>query len=175
MLKNVCFAASSNLDCFVRSVEVLIPANAWERTFMIYKYERICRNENLTEEHIKKIDNGLHALTQAKYREEQAREKYGVEILSSDAMMGPDGEVGSFEMADPDMDVEEIVMHKLQLERLHEVLAMLDEEDSCFIMEYFEGKGEGKFLDVLCVRYGLSKKQANTRMHKIVGLLQELF
>lgn len=38
---------------------------------MIYKYERICRNENLTEEHIKKIDNGLHALTQAKYREEQ--------------------------------------------------------------------------------------------------------
>ena len=73
MLKNACFAASSNLDCFVRSVEVLIPANAWERTFMIYKYERICRNENLTEEHIKKIDNGLHALTQAKYREEQAR------------------------------------------------------------------------------------------------------
>ena len=48
---------------------------------MIYKYERICRNENLTEEHIKKIDNGLHALTQAKYREEQARKKYGVEIL----------------------------------------------------------------------------------------------
>ena len=142
---------------------------------MIYKYERICRNENLTEEHIKKIDNGLHALTRAKYREEQAREKYGVEILSSDAMMGPDGEIGSFEMADPDMDVEEIVMHKLQLERLHEVLAMLDEEDSCFIMEYFEDKGEGKFLDVLCVRYGLSKKQANTRMHKIVELLRELF
>lgn len=52
---------------------------------------------------------------------------------------------------------------------------MLDEEDNCFIMEYFEDKGEGKFLDVLCVRYGLSKKQANTRMHKIVGLLQELF
>ncbi len=142
---------------------------------MIYKYERICRNENLTEEHIKKIDNGLHALTQAKYREEQARKKYGVEILSSDAMMGPDGEVGSFEVADPDMDVEEIVMHKLQLELLHEVLGMLDEEDSCFIMEYFEGKGEGKFLDALCVRYGLSKKQANTRMHKIVGLLRELF
>ena len=45
-------------------------------------------------------------------------------------MMGPDGEVGSFEVADPDMDVEEIVMHKLQLERLHEVLAMLDKEDS---------------------------------------------
>ena len=43
---------------------------------------------------------------------------------------------------------------------------MLDEEDSCFIMECFEGKGEGKFLDALCVRYGLSKKQANTRMHK---------
>ena len=89
--------------------------------------------------------------------------------------MGPNGEVGSLEVADPDMDVEEIVMHKLQLERLHEVLAMLDEEDSCFIMEYFEGKGEGKFLYALCVRYGLSKKQANTRMHKIVGLLRELF
>lgn len=107
--------------------------------------------------------------------QEQARKKYGIEILSSDAMMGPDGEVGSFEVAYPDMDVEEIVMHKLQLERLHEVLAMLDEEDSCFIMEYFEGKGEGKFLYALCVRYGLSKKQANTRMHKIVGLLRELF
>lgn len=43
-------------------------------------------------------------------------------------LYGRDGEKGTYEVADPSVNVEEDLIHQMDLEKLHEVLAELDPE-----------------------------------------------
>ncbi len=140
---------------------------------MIFEYEMICREAGMSDDKIREIYNVFNAGYQSMYRQKKARADSGLEFLSFDGLHGPDGVLGTFEIPDPAVDVEEEIIHKLDLERLHEVLMLLSEEDRSFILEYFEGTGA--FLEDLAARYGLTKIQAIGKKRAIIRLLRELF
>ena len=150
-----------------------VPATAWERTYMIFKYEMACREAGMTDERIREIYNLFNADYQRLFRRKKAKERSKLDFLAVEGMRGPDGEFGTFEIPDESVDIEEEIIHKLELERLREVLAMLTEEDRRFILEYFEG--EGRFLDELAARYGLTRNQAIGKKKAIIRLLKELY
>lgn len=79
----------------------------------------------------------------------------------------------SYEIADPSVNVEEELIHQLDLEKLREVLAELDPEDREFILEYFEG--ENKFLNRMAEKYGLTRNQVIGRKRRILKKLKSLF
>ena len=79
----------------------------------------------------------------------------------------------SYEIADPSVNVEEELIHQLDLEKLREVLAELDPEDREFILEYFEG--ENKFLNRMAGKYGLTRNQIIGRKRRILKKLKSLF
>ena len=79
----------------------------------------------------------------------------------------------SYEIADPSVNVEEELIHQLDLEKLREVLAELDPEDREFILEYFEG--ENKFLNRMAEKYGLTRNQVIGRKRRILKKLKSRF
>ena len=88
-------------------------------------------------------------------------------------LYGRDGEKGTDEIADPSVNVEEELIHQLDLEKLREVLAELDPEDREFILEYFEG--ENTFLNRMAEKYGLTRNQVIGRKRRILKKLKSLF
>lgn len=140
---------------------------------MIFKYEMACREAGMTDEQIREIYNLFNADYQRLYRRKKAKERNKLDFLAVEGMRGSDGEFGTYEIPDESVDIEEEIIHKLELERLREVLAMLTEEDRRFILEYFEG--EGRFLDELAARYGLTRNQAIGKKKAIIRLLKELY
>ena len=88
-------------------------------------------------------------------------------------LYGRDGEKGTYEIADPSVNVEEELIHQLDLEKLRKVLAELDPEDREFILEYFEG--ENKFLNRMAEKYGLTRNQVIGRKRRILKKLKSLF
>lgn len=79
----------------------------------------------------------------------------------------------SYEIADPSVNVEEELIHQLDLEKLRKVLAELAPEDREFILEYFEG--ENKFLNRMAEKYGLTRNQVIGRKRRILKKLKSLF
>ena len=88
-------------------------------------------------------------------------------------LYGRDWEKGTYEVADPSVNVEEELIHQLDLEKLREVLAELDPEDGEFILEYFEG--ENKFLNRMVEKYGLTRNQVIGRKRRILKKLKSRF
>lgn len=161
------------LDCFVRPVEVQSRQMLGKGLFMIFKYEMICREAGMTEEQIHEIYNMFNAAYQKKYREKKARENSPLEFLSLEAMVDTQENRNGFDIPDTSVDVEAEIIHKMELERLNEVLAMLTEEDREFILDYFSG--EGAFLNDLAEHYGITRNQAIARKRAILKLLRELY
>ena len=96
-----------------------------------------------------------------------------MEFLSLEAMVDTQENRNGFDIPDTSVDVEAEIIHKMELERLNEVLAMLTEEDREFILDYFSG--EGAFLNDLAEHYGITRNQAIARKRAILKLLRELY
>ena len=140
---------------------------------MLYKYEIACQQAGLSEEKTAQIRRMFHAQYQKLYREKATRNRLNCEVWHMEDLYGRDGEKGSYEIADPAVNIEEECIHQMELDRLREVLSMISEEDRCFILEYFEG--EGKFLDALANKYGLTRNQAIVKKRKLIRLLRNLY
>ena len=140
---------------------------------MLWRYEQICREAGMSEEAIHEIYNMFNASYQQLWREKQARKNSPYEFLSLDGLKSPAGDDKTYDIPDESVDVEAEVLHRMELQRLQEVLAMLHPEDREFILDYFQG--EGAFLDDLAARYGLTRNQAIGRKRAIIRLLRELY
>ena len=108
------------------------------------------------------------------YRKEQDRHNYLKEneeeatILSLDSL-GAEGKNGENFLADPKINVEDEVIHKIMLEKLSSALEKLSAEELLLIdMLYAQLKTEREIASEL----GISQKAVNKRKAKLLGRLK---
>ena len=140
---------------------------------MLYKYEIACRQAGLSEEKTAEIRRMFNAQYQRMYREREARKRSVFEFWYTEDLYGRDGEKGTYEIADPSINIEEELIHQMDLEKLREALKELSPEDREFILEYFEG--ENKFLNRMSEKYGLTRNQVIGRKRRILKQLKSRF
>lgn len=143
---------------------------------MIYKYEIECRKAGLSEEQTNEIrkmfDKDKKTLKRERKSIQTEYQENGVRFFSmSETPVGDEDDY--FDVEDPDTNVEEEVIHKLQLERLRELLSELSEEDRNLLLAYHSGyKGcKKEYLEAV----NLTKRKANYRIKALLKQLREDF
>lgn len=140
---------------------------------MIYKYEMACQEAGMSEEEIKKIRQMFDTDYKRLKRRKKAREEAQESFYSLEAMKGQDGEAGSYEPADPSVDIEAEFIRKCEIQELYEALDMLSPDDKTFILEWFElERGATKLM---AERYGVTESCIKSRKSRIIKRLREIY
>ena len=140
---------------------------------MIYEYKLACIEAGLSDEQIKKIEQVFDTEYKAIQYDQTKREKYQVEILHIEGMVGSDGEVGTYDPEDYSTNIEEDFLHRCDLERLQEVLSQLSEEDREFLMDCFIY--EADYVKRLSAKYGITGRAVRWKKEKLLNALREKF
>ena len=140
---------------------------------MIYEYKLACIEAGLSDEQIKEIEQVFDTEYKAVQYDQTKREKYQVEILHIEGMVGPDGEVGSYEPEDYSTNIEEDFIHLMDLERLQNILAELSDDDREFIMTCFAY--ETSYIKRLRERFDLTTEGVRSKKRRILAELQKRF
>ena len=140
---------------------------------MIYEYKLACIEAGLSDEQIKKIEQVFDTEYKAIQYDQTKREKYQVEILHIEGMVGSDGEVGTYDPEDYSTNIEEDFLHRCDLERLQEVLSQLSEEDREFLMDCFIY--EADYIKRLSAKYGITGRAVRWKKEKLLNALREKF
>ena len=74
---------------------------------MIYEYKLACIEAGLSDEQIKEIEQVFDTEYKHNQYDQKKREKYKIEVLHIEGMLGQDGEVGTFDIPDSAVDIEE--------------------------------------------------------------------
>ena len=140
---------------------------------MIYEYKLACIEAGLSDEQIKKIEQVFDTEYKSIQYDQTKREKYQVEILHIEGMVGSDGEVGTYDQEDYSTNIEEDFLHRCDLERLQEVLSQLSEEDREFLMDCFIY--EADYVKRLSAKYGITGRAVRWKKEKLLNALREKF
>lgn len=140
---------------------------------MIYEYKLACIEAGLSDEQIKKIEQVFDTEYKSIQYDQTKREKYQVEILHIEGMVGPDGEIGSYDPEDYSTNIEEDFLHRCDLEHLQEVLSQLSEEDREFLMDCFIY--EADYVKRLSAKYGITGRAVRWKKEKLINALREKF
>ena len=140
---------------------------------MIYEYKLACIEAGLSDEQIKEIEQVFDTEYKAVQYDQTKREKYQVEILHIEGMVGSDGEVGTYDPEDYSTNIEEDFLHRCDLERLQEVLSQLSEEDREFLMDCFIY--EADYVKRLSAKYGITGRAVRWKKEKLLNALREKF
>ncbi len=140
---------------------------------MIYEYKLACIEAGLSDEQIKKIEQVFDTEYKSIQYDQTKREKYQVEILHIEGMVGSDGEVGTYDPEDYSTNIEEDFLHRCDLERLQEVLSQLSEEDREFLMDCFIY--EADYVKRLSAKYGITGRAVRWKKEKLLNALREKF
>ena len=140
---------------------------------MIYEYKLACIEAGLSDEQIKKIEQVFDTEYKAIQYDQTKREKYRVEILHFEGMVGPDGEIGSYDPEDYSTNIEEDFLHRCDLEHLQEVLSQLSDEDREFLMDCFIY--EADYVKRLSAKYGITGRAVRWKKEKLINALREKF
>ena len=140
---------------------------------MIYEYKLACIEAGLSDEQIKKIEQVFDTEYKAIQYDQTKREKYRVEILHIEGMVGSDGEVGTYDPEDYSTNIEEDFLHRCDLEHLQEVLSQLSDEDREFLMDCFIY--EADYVKRLSAKYGITGRAVRWKKEKLINALREKF
>ena len=140
---------------------------------MIYEYKLACIEAGLSDEQIKKIEQVFDTEYKSIQYDQTKREKYQVEILHIEGMVGSDGEVGTYDPEDYSTNIEEDFLHRCDLERLQQVLSQLSEEDREFLMDCFIY--EADYVKRLSAKYGITGRAVRWKKEKLLNALREKF
>ena len=140
---------------------------------MIYEYKLACIEAGLSDEQIKKIEQVFDTEYKSIQYDQTKREKYQVEILHIEGMVGSDGEVGTYDPEDYSTNIEEDFLHRCDLEHLQEVLSQLSEEDREFLMDCFIY--EADYIKRLSAKYGITGRAVRWKKEKLLNALREKF
>ena len=111
---------------------------------MIYQYELACKEAGLSEEQTAAIRNFLDGQKKKVAHEKDVREELGITFSYSSVSADRFDEIGDKEemdFVDEDFDLEELIIHKLEMDRLNECLDQLPAEDREFILSVYEEHG----------------------------------
>lgn len=139
---------------------------------MLYKYELACREAGLTEEKTKEIRQMFDTEYKRLKRRKQRQKKYGISAISVTDMSGTENEC-DYELEDPNNNVEEIVLHKMDLKDLQRYLQELPEEDRNFLYDYYSC-GD-KPLVYMSEKCSLTKNQVRYKRDRLIMLLRDKF
>lgn len=140
---------------------------------MIYEYKLACIEAGLSEERIKQIEQVFDTEYKHNRYEQAKREKYKMEILHVEGMIGQDGEIGSFELPDHSVDIEEDFIHRCDLCQLQKLLQELSEEDRAFLMDCFSY--EGDYIKRLSKKYEMTGSAVRWKKEKLLKTIREKF
>lgn len=104
---------------------------------MIYKYEIACREAGLSEEQTAEIRKFFDGEKKKLKRDREKRERQGIVFNSLRGLVG-EYDLDEYEIEDLAPQVEEQILHKLELEQLRKCMAELPKKDREFIYAVFE-------------------------------------
>ena len=142
---------------------------------MIYKYELACKEAGLSEEQTAEIrrffDNEKDKLSHDK----EMRKKHGVTFSYSAVSEDREDECGSngeLDFVDRDFDLEALIIHKMEMEKLNKCLAELPEEDREFLLTIFSGSGAAqRYVET----HNTSKASVSRRKTRLIEQLRKKF
>ena len=143
---------------------------------MIYKYEMACKEAGLSEEQTAEIRRFFDAEKKRLKRDKEVREEEGITfsyIVTSDDESEEAGDLDSREIADEGFNLEELIIHKLELEKLDKVLKELPEDDREFLLSLFS-YGSGGVSKFARAR-GVPRETVRDRKHRLLKVVREKF
>ena len=88
-------------------------------------------------------------------------------------LKNPEGDACYFDLPDQEMDVEQIILHKLELEKLDKALSLIPEKERQFIMDCFEAEwGAGKEI---AEKYGMTIGAVKQRKRRIIKKIRKMY
>ena len=139
---------------------------------MIYKYELACREAGLPEEQTAEIRRMFDAEYKRLGRRKKAKKKSNISWISTSDMSGSESEE-DYELADENTDVEEMVIHQLELEALRGYLEELTDDDRKFLLAMFEDVENAN--QRMAEKLGLTIGQVRYRKEKLLKMLRARF
>ena len=91
----------------------------------------------MAEEKIREIRKVFDADYKRLKRQDKAIEREGLDFFSLECLMDPGNGANCYDFIDPGFDVENIIIHKLDLERLNKILGMISSKNREFILDCF--------------------------------------
>ena len=142
---------------------------------MIIKYEIACREAGLSEEQTAEIRKFFDAEKKKLNRRKETRKENGIYYLSIEGMQECTGyeDLETYDIADPNVDVEEMAMHTWELDRLSQLLDELSKDDRDFLLACFADE-RGSECE-LARRMGITRDAVRWRKEKLVKILKEKF
>ena len=135
-------------------------------------YERACKEAGLPEETVKAIRRIFDADKKRMKWEKKTRKETGFVYYSIELLKNPEDGC-YYDLPDPEMDLDEIIIHKLDLERLSVILDMLPETEKQFILDCFDAD-YGSYKEI-AKKYGMSVGTVQQKKRRVVERIRKLF
>ncbi len=135
-------------------------------------YERACNEAGLPEETVKAIRRIFDADKKRMKWEKKTRKETGFVYYSIELLKNPEDGC-YYDLPDPEMDLDEIIIHKLDLERLSVILDMLPETEKQFILDCFDAD-YGSYKEI-AKKYGMSVGTVQQKKRRVVERIRKLF
>ena len=139
---------------------------------MRIEYERACKEAGVPEETVKAIRRIFDADKKRMKWEKKTRKETGFVYYSIELLKNP-GDGCYYDLPDPEMDLDEIIIHKLDLERLSVILDMLPETEKQFILDCFDAD-YGSYKEI-AKKYGMSVGTVQQKKRRVVERIRKLF
>ena len=143
---------------------------------MIYKYELVCKEAGLSEEQIAEIRKFFDAEKKRLAYDKKTRQDNGISfsyIQNVDQNYDGDSDMEELDFVDENFDLEELIIHKLQLEKLSQALSELPETDREFLLAYYSEEYGSE--SSLARRLGIPRTTLIYRKEKLLKRLREIF
>jgi DNA-directed RNA polymerase specialized sigma24 family protein len=139
---------------------------------MIYKYEMACKEAGLSEEQTAEIRKFFDGEKKKMKRDMERRERAGI-VFNSLRGLVEEYDLDEYEVPDQSFDMEEMILHKLELEKLNECMDELPVDDREFLFALFSG-GYGTESE-LARHMDIPRQTLQRRKDRLVKQLREKF
>ena len=126
----------------------------------------------MPEETVKAIRRIFDADKKRMKWEKKTRKETGFVYYSIELLKNPEDGC-YYDLPDPEMDLDEIIIHKLDLERLSVILDMLPETEKQFILDCFDAD-YGSYKEI-AKKYGMSVDTVQQKKRRVVERIRKLF
>lgn len=142
---------------------------------MIYKYEIACKEAGLSEEKTAEIRKFFDAEQKKLKRRNEALAKSNIYYVSVNALEAERYEAGfdTYDIEDPDMDVEDIVLRKIDLDILRSCMDELSADDKEFLLACFNG--ERGIIMQLSKELGIPQTTISARKKRLFERVKKSF
>ena len=142
---------------------------------MIYKYEIACREAGLNEEKIAEIRKFFDTEQKKLKRLNEKMENSGLFTVSVNALGSDcyDYDVDTYDIEDPTMDVENMVIKQMELSVLRSCMEELSQDDKEFLLACFTGE-RGAIME-LAKKLGLPQTTVSSRKKRLFEQVKKSF